>query len=353
MSKDDIVSDKSFYSSAFIPSRCVKDRSLPVAFGSTWQEAVREVAAIVFHVDSKNRLTWIQQFDRRHVDKDRPFDLPDGAYMYQALPGEHIEQVDVFETDGAFVGLRLRTNQRNTQRFGDSGERSRTISADEGFIINSLCGKFYSQICKELRVLYHPLKHATIESAPSAQVKYSSTAPELAVSSTSKAFVEQRKSLKAIVFQYDTNAKALVVPVCLSATERSCYESLQDSVSSGFGEHWIELVDGERIIAVQVEHDSHQVQRLCIRTNMRTSPWFGKITSWSKVLTTTFEELPGSTICGFQGQRDAQLDKIVTLGVVYMTGDTVDTIENPIEDLTDDSSDDLSDGNCEEERIEP
>jgi hypothetical protein len=92
-------------------------------------------------------------------------------------------------------------------------------------------------------------------------------------------------------------------------------------------EHWFVLAEDERVEAVGVGVITKCVNKLCFRTNYRTSPWFGWRTTSETTSWLDCADHPGAFISGFQVESVGEMEKAVVTGVGVIYHLATQTVE--------------------------
>jgi hypothetical protein len=274
-------------------------------FGYDWDVCVRPVRFFIIEVDYQG----IKAI--KNVLEGSPSDhcANSRTCIFALADGEAVKRVDVYYSNSCVTGLWFHTNKRASHRIGRFTEYEDRLRVPRGFYLHSFAGKSgyvgYARHIIRLSALLSPLPEASVHDVPRGIM----TNPQ-----RTGCACEALPDMRAILVKITNSLEGIYA---LSARNVAALSAIFQGLKESGGQHMVELLPGERVVAVRLVEGA-KVQFV---TTHRTTPWYGEEKDGSQDVK-VFDVVGkphGSYICGFHTYSSTDHPKKKKIGVVYWT----------------------------------
>jgi hypothetical protein len=292
-----------------------------------WQSLTYDLAAIYGTIDPKIPFQFrgitSHLFDRF---MDRPTEGGAGGandasrHLFVLGPGELVRGIDVAWHDRQLVGMRVQTNQRQSQWFGSRQGVVKSVTAPQGYFINALETLRHNK--NELGLRLCPVTdHLTRSTSLSLFAKEKLRCvgqPERKDDGIQTEFTAAHDHVRALVVACGGEATPGITDIHVLSSEQFGRHLAKREEQLPAKEHLFFLRHSEYLTVVEVHTDRlEKIAALRFRTNLTKSPWYGSRGETGSAGAKHTFQVPDATlqICGFHGTFGRTT--LGSLGVFY------------------------------------
>ncbi|TMW56656.1 hypothetical protein Poli38472_006666 [Pythium oligandrum] len=272
-----------------------------ILLSDSWERLTYDLAAVYGSVDDK--ALWFKGVTAHHLERwmNSRYCANDATtHLFTLGPGEFVRGVDVCWCDLKFVGVRLQTNQRQSQWFGHRTGIVKTVTAPQGYFINALVNlqpktgawELGLRLCPILEHCARPVSSGCLVTSKSIRVGKPGDSDGLQTE-----FMEMYEEIRAIIVSCGKNSIENLYVLSSEQFGRHLAKR-EDQLRSG--QHLFYLRRTEYLTRVDVVA-TRVVHALRFHSNLSTSPWFGDPKSEGAHVHSFTTDSDNAQICGFHG----------------------------------------------------